>query len=165
MGEPRLCSELGSSEIFQYHCILLKANHPESSRELFRPRARSRDTHALLLGCLLAPASPERSQTWPGGRTGEPSAACGFAHPTPTRTWTGTLVGSRLHFPLPLRQDSDATAQPRRRGCVGPAPLSPPRLILAKTVQKRVRNKRDENTALAWHSERPPRACTSQPLC
>lgn len=49
-------------------------------------------------------------------------------------------MGSRLHFTLPLRQDSDAVARPRRRGCVGPAPLSPPRLILAKTVQKRIRN-------------------------
>lgn len=61
---------LGSSEIFPYHCILLKANHPESSRELFRPRAGSRDTQALLLSCLLVPASPKHSQTC-SGRTGE----------------------------------------------------------------------------------------------
>jgi len=102
-----------------YHGILLKANHPESSREPFSPQARSRrHRRALLLGCLLSPASSKLFQTRPrvGCRWEDwgslsslwPRSPCANAD-----IETATLIPSQTHFTLILQQDGDAAVRPR----------------------------------------------------
>lgn len=148
LGVPQLCCLLGSSEVFPYHCILLKANHPESSRELFRPRARSRDTQALLLSCLLCPSFTQAFPDLVRQEDGGDLSCLWLCRPHTDMNVDGNSCG-KLLFALVLQQDSDTTARLWPHGCVGPEPLSPPRLILVKMGQKRIKTR--EMRTQPWH--------------